>query len=423
LAEALGKISGGLASTFGGLTASAGGAGGALSAFTGAVGHVEGIMGGLTSSVSSAGGLFGAMGGAVSGVSSMLGGVLGPAGAAVGKAFGNLIGKVGEAINAVQPFVEALAPGTILLFQDSLRNLQATVGVAFEPIFQVLTGLFQRIGGLILPVMQQLRPVVEQVSNSFASLMLPLVRLLVSSFQGLMPFIKNAADFLSNFVQQLLPVIAIFNLVTLYLNVFKEGLALISKPIILFGELMGVIAEGLADWIDAVSIVFQTLIQTLKSFLPDMSFKDLFAQLAKVLRDVTANFLIFIGTLAKFFGADKFLANLIENLKPKSGEVAAPRNASIGSVEALSKEMATAAATASGSAATEKEKSFADVVKELEKLQSGGDSKFTTLVQKLDVLIELLRTSGRAGFEVAKDAAAGLAGGLPGIISRRLWGR
>ena len=179
------------------------------------------------------------------------------------------------------------------------------------------------------------------------------------------------------------PLFSMLQLFNTLLSPLMMVLELILKPFYDLEEAMTMLYEVFDEAIQAVNTVFKTLFDTIKALLPGSGMdgiKDVFRQLQRAIRDVIGQFYVLVGTLAKFFGADTFLKKLIENLTPQQGAVAAPTNASISSVESIAKEAATAAATAGGSAETEQERTLGGVVKELESIRSGGDSRFSQLV-------------------------------------------
>ena len=114
----------------------------------------------------------------------MLGGVLGPAGAAAGQTpLDGLPSQVRQFINAVQsPSLRHCPQAPFNFSIQALRDHhRPQSALPFGPIFQVMTDAFRKVAGLILPVMEQLRPVIESVSQSLSGLFIGIIKMMDSS--------------------------------------------------------------------------------------------------------------------------------------------------------------------------------------------------------------------------------------------------
>lgn len=95
------------------------------------------------------------------------------------------------AVSFFEKFAGALNPGLLDLFNQALENLYATIGVAVVPVFQVLIRSLEQIGGILLPVMKALAPVVQKIANVLADRLLTLLVLLISLFDLFAPVLNG----------------------------------------------------------------------------------------------------------------------------------------------------------------------------------------------------------------------------------------
>jgi len=319
------------------------------------------------------------------------------------------VGAIEQVIGQLKGFVEALNPALINQFNRAMRDLQATVGVAFEPIFEVLTGTFRQVAGLILPVMEELRPVVQQLTESFAATLIPQVKLAVSIFSALAPVLRVIASLFTTLQGVMQPIFGVLQLFATGIGFLFQLLEVALLPLTEALKVVSAFFEGFSELLNVVNIVFSALVKTvadfIKSLLAGFNFKGIADLVTSTFKKLIEAMLLFIGSLAKFFGANKFLKNLIEGLSPKSGAVAGGP-ASISSFEQISKDLAVAAATATGtSGEAEKKSDLGDVVKQLRDIERGGDSGFTKLVNKIDELIDTFKGTKDKAVTYVKEAA------------------
>lgn len=336
------------------------------------------------------------------------------------------VGALEQAVASVKGFVEALNPGTIRIFDQEVRNLQATLGVAFQPIFEILTGTFREIAGIILPLMEQLRPVIAEVVGVFADSLVESVKMTVDAISALMPVI-----------QVLVTAMEILNVVFVPLNFLITG-TIDALKILLSGfsgvteglKVVKAFTDGFAEVFRVLQAVFGALADTLSAFVGGLfgvDFTALVDQIRGAFKLLISQLLIFVATLAKFFGANAFLANLINRLEPKEGQKAAGP-VSIKSTEQIVKELALSSAIAAEGGA-EKKFDLSDVVKELKEIQDGtsdGNSSVVSLLERISGYLETISNAKQAVDTFVPPVAAGLAaGGLPGAafsLGRRLIG-
>lgn len=118
------------------------------------------------------------------------GGMLaGLAGAATG-----VVGTFNQATGAAKGFVEAFAPSTVLVFQQALGDLAAVIGSALEPVIQSATEIVKDFSSVLLPLMRDLRPVIEQVTGALGEVAKVLISSFAVTMKALAPVIKLVAD-------------------------------------------------------------------------------------------------------------------------------------------------------------------------------------------------------------------------------------
>lgn len=227
-------------------------------------------------------------------------------------AMSNLLGPITSLTDQTRQFVQALSPGTILAFDQAMQNLNATIGVAFEPIFQIFADTLARIASTLAPTFEALRPIVEQLAASLSERLLTVVVTLANVFEALMPFVKLAAD--------------------LY--------------------------QAMNPLIQAAVAILGALIESLLRFLAGLfggadGMQDFARQLRDAIRDMVTAILTFVIQLADVFGFRDFGNAILRNLQP--AQRGREQTAAIGQVQiqdftAVARQLATAAAAASGRA-------------------------------------------------------------------------
>ena len=148
----------------------------------------------------------------------------------------------------VEKFVSALNPAVAEQFSLSLRDLMATLGVAAEPLIEVFTHFARVIAGVILPVMEALRPAATSLGELLGGLLTEAAALLGSVLLPLAPIAQIVTDALG----ALLPII---DGVVLTISFLGDILAAVLTPI----------AQGLAVIFRIVGNVFRTAILAITS--------------------------------------------------------------------------------------------------------------------------------------------------------------
>ena len=156
---------------------------------------------------------------------SALGAALGPAAIAAGVlaiGFGKLISEVGNLVGGVKDWTAALSPVSQEIFNQGLRDLQATLGTAVLPAFDSMASVFRKAGDIgsgcrsadscldstqrhgylstgeastvlraVVDVFKQLMPTVESLFSSFKELGGQAIGLALSSFKALLLHLRR----------------------------------------------------------------------------------------------------------------------------------------------------------------------------------------------------------------------------------------
>jgi phage-related protein len=276
------------------------------------------------------------------------------AGAAV--AVAALAVAVEQAFSKIQSAVAAFSPATIELFNQSLDNFNATVGKAFVPIFQDLTQVVQQATSAIAPLMDQIRPIVQQFADSLGNFLVKYIQQAADRFQAIIPII----DLLAKAFEPVFEIVtALGNVFTL---LFQEILLVVTTLLKLSG--IGVLLQGIAAafkiFNEAFSVVREgfnilaTVVNTLVDgflglFTGLFPIKEIFDSFHKAVQQVIKSLYIFAIQLAKSLGLNSVVGAILKSLEGKNakGEQAAGP-ASIQTYESLSKNLALKAASAVG---------------------------------------------------------------------------
>ncbi len=215
--------------------------------------------------------------------------------------------KLGGVVTAVAgTFVTALNPNLMQSVGLGVRDLAATLGVAFQPLFQTILGLTRQIAGVLLPLMQQLSAPIRELSNAIGTALLVYIRLLVARFQLWVPLLSAITpllEALASWIAQLqAPLLAIADVLSSFLSIFTGG-----------------VQSALTNFVTEMQKCVSTLI-------------------------------IFTAAVAKSFGFDRFVERLIkryeEAVKPPEGGTVASGQTGISSLAEITRQIAISAAKA-----------------------------------------------------------------------------
>lgn len=296
------------------------------------------------------------------------GGPGGAGGASAGLEMGAVLAGVGAVVgaltalgNAAQQFVGALNPNLLEYFNQTIRDLQATLGYAFEPIIANATGLFQQIAGIVLPLMEQLRPVFESLANNAAKQLITQLRIVVTLFKVLTPLFNLFMKF-----QQLLGAIGqvIVMLIVGSLSPFIVALKILTPVIDFLSDVIQGVMEvvgAFGEVFEAVGVIFDVVTDMIKDAVASLfggkDIKDAFKEFTKMIRTAITQLVLFTARLAMFFGLTGFVDKLKAALTPKRGLVAGGQT-SITNIEQISKNLIESAAKATGAGGAKTEEDW-----------------------------------------------------------------
>lgn len=103
--------------------------------------------------------------------------------------------------NSIGKFVSAINPGLMQIFNQTMQSLNATIGVALEPVMQALIPVVQGVADAMLPLMRQLAPIIGVVTKSFEIVAQKMIDGFAAIFQALMPVIDIVGKMVGVFAQ------------------------------------------------------------------------------------------------------------------------------------------------------------------------------------------------------------------------------
>jgi hypothetical protein len=248
--------------------------------------------------------------------------------------FGQLTQSIQGVVGTLGQFVQAISPSTMLAFSQAMRDVQATIGSAFTGAVQIVTSVVREIGGILLPVMQKLTPIVNVLANAFGTVLTAQVRVLATLLDALAPILELVAD------------------------------------------LMGLYANLLSDLLGIVAAAIRTISTVLQTFFGGTAgdIKDVFKGFLDVIRQVVKALVTFAATLAVFAGfrdtVRAFGVAIAKEARDReeraAGLKAAANNPAISDVLSIGKQQQQASFIAAGGAGS-RDKSDTEYLKEMAK--------------------------------------------------------
>lgn len=219
--------------------------------------------------------------------------------------------------SAITPFVQALNPSLVMVFNQAMRSLQATIGVALVPVMEALIGAVREVAGILLPAMQALAPVMGNLAKTVLTLFMPPFRILADMLTELAPILE-----------------------------FLTG-----------------VLKVVADAWTTLQVVARTLYQTLFKFISGLlggegNLKDVLKSFRDAMHQVVESVLKLVAYLAKAFSQFDFIAAMSKNLREmaapaKPGAAPAPQDVGFKGFEDIVKTMAVSAFAAMGGGGAE----------------------------------------------------------------------
>lgn len=242
--------------------------------------------------------------------------------------------------NSAAATVQAFAPGTVVAFNLAMRDLTATFGVALQPIVQAGTQFARMLGSVLLPVMENLRPVFQELGGVF----LRVSQVVMTAFARMLSAMQPAIEAFSKLIVAMEP---LFKALVIIGEAMMSALAplfvmlaglfdILAIPLKMFGDLLNaitpifeaftVITRGLAE-------VFASLLKTLMSAIGIDITKDAFASLRSTMQQFARAAILAAGALAKMLGFDSAVEAMAKALVPDRKDnmgIAAVQNPVVG---------------------------------------------------------------------------------------------
>lgn len=254
------------------------------------------------------GGMFAQLKGGLGAISK----TLGAAGLVVGAVVGALAAVPAAVVGIVKAstsYVRALNPYLVEELERQQANLSATIGFALVPVVKYAAAAVKEFGGIILPAMQQLRPVIETMSAAVKGAAVGAFRLLVRVLEAVIGVVSRFAGV---YAQELNTFGALFEMVAALVDVFSQ----LNFGVDLLASAAKLSADGLKRLVLAATVA--------------------------------------AGTLLKLFGANESLRrfraglerSIADRRNPRAGLVAAPNDAGVTGIEDIARKMSERAFTA-----------------------------------------------------------------------------
>lgn len=294
------------------------------------------------------GGSSGSMLGKAASVGGALAAVAGPI-AAIGVAAAAAAAALAALPSVLKPFVEAIDPGAIELHDRAMRELTATIGQAFVPVFKTLTSVIEYAADSLAPSLERLRPLIEKASVAIggtlaeaAKTLGAVLQLLVPIFEGWLPNLEYVADQLSG--------------------------------VIALTRAAAAVTVGLLETIVSAMGINLKVLTSAMDFLRDSVYK------------VTRAMILLAARMLKFFGMDTALKRLKEAFDPtKRGARAtpAPQDFGFSGIGDILKQNVLDAQMAGG-AGKDSIDYLPDIYKEIGEIMASGSS--------IDAEVKVIRT-------------------------------
>jgi hypothetical protein len=365
---------------------------------------------------------------AMAGVQAAMGGMVAGAQMAVG--------AFQQAAGAMRPFVEAFSPSAILMFDAAMRDLSAVIGSAVLPFFNLLTGALRSFASILLPAVQEMAPVIDQIAGVFGELLAGAM----DQIEMLMEPVKAIVELFAVLLDVLKPVMKLFQAINqvlfAYVGLLVNNAAVILglllqalKPIL---DIMGAMAP---IW-KALSVIIAGITNAIKVWAQSLSlawggdfvetFTDAMQQLAKAA-------ILAAAALAKMLGLEGFVEGMKRALggeRRGAAGFAAPQDARVQTdIQAFARQMAEAAAVATTPGAdtkSEEQKWRESTLEALKTLKTPEEFWKAAEEPLTRILLAVQKAAGEKVYEAAKPAvteatsiAADVAvSGIPGGIAR-----
>lgn len=274
------------------------------------------------------------------------------------KSFTMLVESIEKVVATSEKFVQALNPGIIIVFNQALRDLQATIGQALVPLFEVLANTIREVSAIISPAMLALAPIFRQLAEIASKLIVAFATLFADRLQALVPILQILTDVFSVVVSVIRVLIAIFDIFT---SILSPLIALISGSLSPALQFLSTAAEGIARIMETIAIIIKAFADALVVMINELTgildIKDVINDMKDGINNVVRSLVLFAARLAASFGMTTVVDNLIKAFDKKApGASAAPQNIQLQSFESITDDITKGAFGAQGGGGSKDEK-------------------------------------------------------------------
>jgi hypothetical protein len=284
---------------------------------------------------------------------------------------GAVVGAFQSIISSSVGFVEAFAPSNVLVLNQAIGDLTATIGMALVPVVQAASGFISEFGSALLPVMEQLRPVVQQLADTFTKVAGMALANLQPVFDALVPLGEAFAAVWEATAELLEPFMAIGAIINEITGAALKIFALLIKELV--RELQPIITlfRMVGDVLRAVTAVFGAVMDSLIGAFGGGEadgLKNACDEMRKSFQQVIKAGVIMAAAMMKLFGMHDAVDKLKKRLsgperKPIVG-MKAGTNASFSGFAELGRQVSQSASIADGSGKSDDKKEV-DFLKEI----------------------------------------------------------
>ncbi len=297
----------------------------------------------------------------------------------------------------ISSFVSALNPALMEQFGRVIRDLQATLGVAFEPLMQAATGIAREFGSMLLPAMEALRPIVTQLAGTFMLLAKTYTTYISGLLSALKPLMQVIAELAAAF-QPLLTLVYVF------LEIIIKLVMLGMTPMLLAFRALAAVMSIMEPYFTLLGVQMQALMAIVEAVVGAIggwiasmfggdvkdvmnTLKSMLGGLAKMVILTTAKLLAFIGA------QDAYIKSVKRSLggadKKDNTGIAAAQNVQTGTMSSLASSVVKASLLAGpgGATQTPQEKWQEETLQQLENISNGLPDDVDGMMEALKKII------------------------------------
>lgn len=297
-----------------------------------------------------------------------------------------VLGALLTIVAVTQSFVQALDPGLVEQFGRAIKDLQATIGVAFVGIFEQGMNFLRDLSAAIQPVFVALKPVVDQLVGVVLKGFQASLAMVTPILLAVVPILKVFTDLIAILSAILRPLIAIYMVFfQVFASIIGSVFGLLAAALDPLVKLLDAVMDGFQDMINMFSVILRVLFDMLNAFIVSIfggSFEDLIKQVTNAFHELIKTVVLAAARLALMAGNSEFVTRLRDALNQK-GQMATG-STSIKSLEQIGKDMATASVNAAG-VESAKDATNADIIKALDELikenKTNTDSTIAAIVR------------------------------------------